>query len=236
MNLEPEHSAVAFKRFLKESKSKKFHHSLECVKNACDTIEEMKGIINYSRIAQYTENHFGGPKKQTIMNSKTLRLYIDLRKQEYEYDLPKIKKRDSELVHQQYPCADLDLKTKAYIDQLRSRNMFLEKSMAHIQKELLQKTRSNPIDLYQSISHGAQDDLSMQLISHHQPKDEQIVISEKARSGIKKLLELAENPNSYLEFQTKNGEIIMVLEKGRSIETILFGDELSALKGLSCQF
>lgn len=232
MNLKPEHSEVAFKRFLKESRSKKFHHSLECVKNACDAIEEMKGIINYSRIAQYTENHFGGPKKQTIMNSKTLRLYIDLRKQEYENDLPKIKKRVSELVHQQYPCADLDLKTKAYIDQLRSRNMFLEKSMAHIQKELLQKTRSNPIDLYQSISHGAQDDLSMQLISHHQ-QEEQLEISDNARSAIKKLLALAENPNSFLEFKTKNGEAILALVTTRSQETILFGDELSALKGLS---
>ena len=86
-----ENAENCFKRLLQESTSQKFHKSLERVKKACDTIEDMKGLLNYSRVAQYTENHYGSPKRQSIMNSKRLRLYIDLRKQEYTEKQPEKK-------------------------------------------------------------------------------------------------------------------------------------------------
>ncbi len=87
MTLHPENSQDCFKRFLQESNSQKNHKSLERVKLACD-IEDMQGLLNYSRVAQYTENHYGSSKRQSIMNGKRLCLYIDLRKQEYASKSP----------------------------------------------------------------------------------------------------------------------------------------------------
>lgn len=58
----------------------------------------MKGLLNYSRVAQYTEKHFGGPKAQSILNNDKHRLYIQLRMQEYNEN-----KRRSKPPHLQIP-------------------------------------------------------------------------------------------------------------------------------------
>ena len=231
MTLQTENAETCFMRLLQESTSQKFHKSLERVKKACDTIEDMKGLLNYSRVAQYTENHYGSPKRQSIMNSKRLRLYIDLRKQEYTEKQPEKKAPSAKNTAPQYPCADLDLKTRVYIDQLRARNALLEKSMQQMQKEILQETRRNPIDMNKSILAGAQEDHSMQLVRDTEsPKnDERIKILLKVAG---RLLQMADNPLCPLDIQTHKGKEYLELKAPPFSETVLFDDELSVVKSV----
>ncbi len=231
MILQPEDSKICFKRLLQESHSQKFHNSLEHVKKACDAIENMKGLLNYSRVAQYTEIHYGSPKRQSIMNSKRLRLYIDVRKQEYTEKSPRSKHNRKKSAVPQYPCSKLDLKTKVYIDQLRARNAFLEKAMSNLQQKILQETRRNPIDIDESVTAGAQDDLSMQLIRQNRGEysDENLKL---IRTAVCKLMGLADNHNCPLEIKSRDGKDVLVLETPIAKETVLFNDELNALKHL----
>ena len=232
MTLQTENAETCFKRLLQESTSQKFHKSLERVKKACDTIEDMKGLLNYSRVVQYTENHYGSPKRQRIMNSKRLRLYIDLRKQEYTEKQPEKKAPSAKNTAPQYPCADLDLKTKVYIDQLRARNALLEKSMQQMQKEILQETRRNPIDINKSILAGAQEDHSMQLVrdAEAQEHDENTKTLLKI---VQRFLQLADNPLCSLDIQTHEGKDYLVFETPQFRETVVFADELSLARRLS---
>lgn len=232
MSLKSEHSDIAFKRLLKESNSKKFHKSLDCVKNACDAIEDMKGIINYSRIAKYTENHFGGPKRQSIMNNADLRLYIDLRKQEYENFPKSIKNNHPRNKAHEYPCDDLDLKTKSYIDQLRARNAFLEKSMQHLLQEILKETKKNPIDLNKSITYGPQKDLSMNITRTFKTNNECIQI-QTLEKVIKRLQKMSNDPMCPLEIRSRDGKDYIVLENSPFMATVLYSHELDLLN-LTC--
>ncbi len=238
MNLQPENSAACFKRLLQESNSQKFHTSLERIKKACDGIEDMKGLLNYSRVAKYTENHYGSPKRQSIMNSKRLRLYIDLRKQEYGNKSPAPKRKKAKNITPRYPTSDLDLKTKVFIDQLHSlneqlhaRNAFLEKAMRNLQQEILHTTRENPIDVRAMIEKGAQEDLSMKIVREQQDKIPQ-GISTKAKTAIEKLLALADNPHCSLKVEIIEGERNLMLKSAMAPETILFADELVELETL----
>jgi len=231
MMAQMENAENCFKRLLQESTSQKFHKSLERVKKACDTIEDMKGLLNYSRVAQYTENHYGSPKRQSIMNSKRLRLYIDLRKQEYTEKQPGRKTLSDKNTAPQYPCADLDLKTKVYIDQLRARNALLEKSMQQMQKEILQETRRNPIDMNKSILAGAQEDHSMQLVRDTKAQEH----DENTKTLLKivhRFLQLADNPLCPLDIQTHEGKDYLVFETRQFRETVVFADELSLVRHL----
>jgi len=237
MNLHPDDSAACFKRLLQESNSQKFHTSLERIKNACDGIEDMKGLLNYSRVAKYTENHYGSPKRQSIMNSKRLRLYIDLRKQEYGAKSPAPKRKKASSITPRYPTNDLDLKTKVFIDQLHSlneqlqaRNAFLEKAMRNLQQDILHTTRENPIDVRAMIEQGAQDDLSMNIVREKQKNASGI--STKAKNAIEKLLALADNPHCSLKFEIIDGERNLMLKSAMAPETILFTDELVELETL----
>jgi len=189
-------------------------------------------LLNYSRVAQYTENHYGSPKRQSIMNSKRLRLYIDLRKQEYTEKQPEKKTPSAKNTAPQYPCADLDLKTKVYIDQLRARNALLEKSMQQMQKEILQETRRNPIDMNKSILAGAQEDHSMQLVrdTKAQEHDENTKTLLKI---VQRFLQLADNPLCSLDIQTHEGKDYLVFETPQFRETVVFADELSLARRLS---
>lgn len=231
MTLQPENAKTCFKRLLKESRSQKFHTSLERTQKACDAIEDMKGLLNYSRVAQYTENHYGSPKRQSIMNSKPLRLYIDLRKQEYAQKAPHAKQSKKKSTAPQYPCSGLDLKTKVYIDQLRARNAFLEKAMSNLKQEILEETRRTPIDINKSVMAGAQEDLSMKLIRQTQDKQPNISL-QLIQKAIRKLLDLSNNLNCPLEVQNRTGKNILVLETPLSQETILFDEELGVLNRL----
>jgi hypothetical protein len=231
MTLQPENAATCFKRLLQESNSQKFHASLERIKKACDAIEDMKGLLNYSRVAQYTENHYGSPKRQSIMNSKQLRLYIDLRKQEYTQKSPGRNNKKSKNIGPQYPSPDLDLKTRVYIDQLRARNAFLEKAMSYLKQEVLCQTQKAPISLSKSIEAGAREDLSLEVVRQNQgnQSDEKL---ELIRTAIHKLLDLSNNVNCPLEIQNRNDKDFLVLETPLSQETILFDDELDVLNRL----
>lgn len=231
MTLEIENSDTCFKRLVQESSSGKFHKSLEYIRKACDAIEQMNGVINYSKVAVYTDNHFGNPKRQTIMNNSRLRLYIDLRRQESSTKPTHSPKQQYKSNVPDYPTSNLDTKTKSYIDQLKAENVFLNNSIKYLKEEVLQETRKNPISLIKSISQGPNEDLSMELATPNLNQDQtkpQII----AIGAIEKLLALANNPDSYLKIQVKNERRVLVLETPGFIGTILFEDELMALENL----
>ena len=231
MTIENENSKTCFTRLLQESSSPKFHKSLEHVRKACDAIEQMEGLINYSKVAKYTKDHFGNPRRQTIMNNDRLRLYIDLRKEESSIKPSKVFKREYKSNVQEYPSEGLDLKTKVYIDQLRARNDLLEKSSQYLNQEVLQATSKHPISYIQSISNGPDENLSMTLVNKVSGEEAESY-RYVTRKLLNKLLKLTDNTNSYLEIQVKNGEDILVLETPLIKETILFSDELKTLRKL----
>lgn len=51
--------------------STKAKKSLELVKKSCDDIELARGVINYSKVAEFATKHYGGPSKQTVQNINT---------------------------------------------------------------------------------------------------------------------------------------------------------------------
>lgn len=229
MSLLQENSTTCFKRLLQESNSKKFHKSIEHVKKACDEIVNMKGLLNYSRVAQYTENHFGGPKRQSVMNNSKLRLYIDLRKQEYTNASQMTKQSTVTNKASEYPSDDLDQKTKSYIDQLRARNAFLEKAMNNLKQDILNETRANPIDLNKSITAGVQNDLSMQIVRESEPsqKSEQTAVFQKI---FQRLLDIAKTHASPLDVKTREGKEYLAIDTTGYTATVLYNKELDMVR------
>lgn len=98
--------------------------SLERVKAACDLIALARGVMNYSRVAKVATEHFGGPKAQSVQNSSHLKRYIDARVGEYTAQRHSRTGRgdgNDAKRQEKYPHAELDQRTKTYIDQLHSR-------------------------------------------------------------------------------------------------------------------
>lgn len=230
MTLNQENSSKCFKRLLAESNSPKFHKSLEHIRKACNAIENMKGQLNYSRIATYTEEHFGTPKKQSILNCKRLKLYIEIRKHEYAATKEKPPKSKEHLSEPPYPSSDLDLKTKVYIDHLRSKVKQQELSIRYLNEEILEKTSKQPISFIESISQGPGEDLSMELTRSINGKETESYIDHTLKKAISKLLAMVHNPNIPLEVQKKNEKHVIVLETETVKETILFEDEIAVLE------
>lgn len=227
--LQPESSSKCFERLMRESTSRKLKKSLESIRKACDELEKMKGVINYTKVAEFTTNHFNTPRRQTIMNSERLRLYIDLRKDEYEKDRFGKKQPKQSQTSPLYPSNDLDLKTITYIDQLRSRNSFLEKQTSFLRDQLTQETKVNPISYTKSIKAGAYEGGAMEVTRIVK----QGVISSDAKDAIEKLLSLTENPNSYLKIMQEDGEKQrLILNTPSATETVLYDEHLKALRDL----
>ncbi|MFT5700917.1 MAG: hypothetical protein ACI8ZB_003802 [Desulforhopalus sp.] len=232
MNLKPENASECFQRLLQSSKSEKFHISLERIKKACNCIVDMGGIINYSRVANYTEKHFGGPKRQSVMNSKRLRLYIDLRKQEHHTPHNHIRIKQDTI---EYPSPSLDQKTKLYINKLRAVNTFLETTISSLQHDILQKTKETPIDLAKAISAGPNDDLSMDLKSQNENSGD-AVLPKSTATIILKILMLTSNTNCPLYLEKVDGKDELILKTTLVHETVLFADELSELNSILNKF
>jgi hypothetical protein len=230
MSLQMENAETCFKRLLSESKSPKFHTSLERVRKACNSIVNMKGTLNYSRVAEYTTEHFGGPKRQSIMNKegKRLRLYIDLRKEEYTVHSKLSKNTKTKSSTPMYFCDDWDLKTKSFINGLQSELAFYKNILCNVKQDIRQETRENPIDYDKSISAGPQDDLSMQVIRESELENENEHLK-MIHEIVQRLLDIAKDPNSPLEFKTRDGKEYLALAYGQVIMTVLYSDELSKL-------
>ena len=146
--------------------------SLERVKQSCDDIVLMKGTLNYSRVAELTTKRFGGPKKQSIQNSRSLKSYIAKRMDEYDEERWKggqhnpASKGDKR--HENgYPTDGLDIKTRVYIDRIRDIVKRLEEENKYLSQLLEKETRENPISFSEAIAGGVQQDGSVDLSLIH---------------------------------------------------------------------
>ncbi len=219
-----ENAESCFKRLLQESKSRQFHVSLERIKEACDTIEDMKGLLNYSRVAQYTENHFGGPKIQSIRNNDQHRLYIQLRMQEYQGNKQLPKKSSPSSTKPRYPSPDLDLKTKVAFDLLRGENDLLRKAMKELKEQILHETRQSPIDMTKAITDGPQPDLSLKLSKEAPENNEYLKLIQDIGQRLLQLNEDSLSPIKILTYE--NGKTELVLDNMIQTYTLLYDDEL----------
>lgn len=227
----PENSEDCFKRLIQESNSKKFHRSLEKIKIACDEIINLKGLLNYARIAHYTQVHFDGPKRQSIINNEKLKLYISIRQKEYAKNTTNETQSPRKKDQPEYPTNDLDIRTKSHIDSLCARNAFLEKAMSNLRRDILNQSRSNPIDLERSIEAGIQDDMSMVLVQTSQQKKsvehEQLLVK-----IMQNLLEIAYDPASPLELKQRKGEEYIAIQTLGYTATLLLGREMRIIEKL----
>lgn len=167
MSMLNETSTELYERLYEES-GPKAKVSLERVKQTCDDIVLMKGTLNYSRVAELTTKRFGGPKKQSIQNSKLLKSYIGKRLEEYsetrvnghQYSLTKDHEKNND---NGYPSGGLDIKTRVYIDRMRDIVKRLEEENKFLSQLLEKETRKTPISFAEAISSGVQSDGSVNL-------------------------------------------------------------------------
>lgn len=229
MSIQMENAVTCFKRLLGESKSPKFHASLERVKKACDSIENMRGLLSYSGVAKYTTDHFGGPKRQSIMNSDRLRLYIDYRKEEYTIHSKPPKTFKTKTSSTPDWAKNLDLKTRVRINQLESELTYKDYLLRNLSKNISHDSWKHPIDFDKSISAGVQEDLSMLVIRDSDVEQNNGKLK-MICNIVQRLLDFAEDPSCPLKITTRNGRECLRLESGPFEGTVLYDNELIALK------
>ncbi|MCA7940600.1 hypothetical protein [Burkholderia cepacia] len=141
--------------------------SLGRIKAACDKIEAMRGLMNYSRVAAVTVELFGSPRPQTIQNNRHLKAYIATRISEYRDARSrgrsanfsaKIKEAEP-----RYPATDLDSKTRLHIDFLRQDNERLQKENKRLAQLLEQASLQRPFSLTEALSCGPTEGLGLDI-------------------------------------------------------------------------
>ncbi|OXH92519.1 hypothetical protein CA831_02380, partial [Burkholderia multivorans] len=152
---------------LMERAGAKARVSHERIKAACDRIEAMRGLMNYSRVAAMATDLFGGPRAQTIQNNRHLKAYIATRISEYHAPrsggvAPRARKRvTDEAMH--YPATDLDDKTKLHIDILRQDNERLARENIRLAQMLEQESLRHPLSLTEAFGRGTTEELGMDI-------------------------------------------------------------------------
>ncbi|WP_157639462.1 hypothetical protein [Burkholderia ubonensis] len=141
--------------------------SLERIKTACDRIEAMRGLMNYSRVAAVTVELFGGPRAQTIQNNRHLKAYIATRIGEYRRSrpgdfAPKLRERVNDQAAY-YPTADLDAKTRLHIDMLRQDNERLRRENKRLAQLLERESLRQPLSLAEAFGHGPTEELGLDI-------------------------------------------------------------------------
>ncbi len=134
--------------------------SLKNLKSACDLIVSSRGVMNFSTVAKIATEQYGGPKVQSVQNNKHLKRYIVARINEYNrayktHQLPKSK--DNKTEENSYPASGLDVRTKQYIDELRTRLNLCEKRYEDLRKWQENFTKGNPVNFASAIESGATD-------------------------------------------------------------------------------
>jgi hypothetical protein len=158
MNIFNESADEIFRLLLAEV-GPKARTSLERIKAACDMIESMRGLMNYSRVAAVTTEQFGSPRAQTVQNSKQLKAYIAVRMKEYEEGKHPRPRRDTSpkypvKVEPTYPVEGLDAKTRLFIDLMTQTNQRLEAENNRLAHLLEKETERRPISLTDAFSRG----------------------------------------------------------------------------------
>ncbi|MGU2415305.1 hypothetical protein [Burkholderia cenocepacia] len=140
--------------------------SLERIKVACDRIESMRGLMNYSRVAAVTTELFGSPRAQTIQNSKELKAYIAMRVGEYrEHSRPNDRRakfpRYATRDRSPYPVEGLDSKTRLFIDFMAQDNERLETENRRLAQLLERETERRPVSLAEAFGRGPTVELGL---------------------------------------------------------------------------
>ncbi|CAH6895099.1 conserved hypothetical protein [Vibrio chagasii] len=144
------------KELLAGSTSQKFHNSIDGVKRACDAIERMGAIMDYSKVAAYATEHFGRPKRQTVMNSTKLKSYIDLRISEYKTkrkELFPIKPHNKSA--RELDMSGLDPTMRRKVADLQQRCNMLQNILEDLKERAVINTRISPHPTAQAIAVGA---------------------------------------------------------------------------------
>lgn len=230
--MEIETAEQCFIRLLKVRKSRKFETAINSIKQACDITEKIKGEMNYTKIAELTKANFAGPVYSTIMNDeKGHKLYIALRMAEYKKRSSRPPERSSGIPYKpNYPSEDLDLKTKAFIDQLRSRNAFLEKEARYLEKQLNELTKEKPLSLAKVIEAGANPDLSMKLFESEHDKVATVPLNIKLLKALRKVLEIPEKTDNPLFLEKRNGKKALLWNGHSETHMLLNPEEWHAIE------
>lgn len=163
MNQLNESAADLYIRLLSEL-APKARVSLERVKTACDTIETARGTMNYTRVADVATERFGGPRRQSIQNNKTLKQYIAKRIEESDCHQVSNKRRETEISRfSSYPAPGLDAKTRQHIDLLRADLSRLNSENDYLSKLLNRQTKRSPPSLSEALLAGAKNEMSLDI-------------------------------------------------------------------------
>ncbi|MCE3269010.1 MAG: hypothetical protein K0R49_1262 [Burkholderiales bacterium] len=218
MSILNESATELYNRLILElpTKAKK---SLELVKTSCDDIELARGIINYSKVAEFATKHYGGPSKQTVQNNKNLKNYIYKRMCEYKTWRKNSTDRNNETKYKDvYPTENLDIKTRTYINHMRDAIRHLETKVSNLNQILETATRKTPIHFSEVISKGIQQDGGLSIA----------VPQNKAIPGflypfLRKLFGLDKNAGRLKSFEVKcrDNKYMLVNTDGMINETIL---------------
>jgi hypothetical protein len=143
---------------LYEAAGPKGRKSLLNVRAACEKIEASSGKLSYAGVSRVAVLDCGGPREQTILNSKPLKTYIDAR--QLERDLGrngatrKASLRSPKGPNTEYPAENLDAKTRSCIDILRQAVEVKEKEIRFLSGALEALTIKTPLEFEKAISGG----------------------------------------------------------------------------------
>jgi hypothetical protein len=217
-------SDVFYEKIMLESQKKgsRRDKSMRNLKSACDKIVAIRGNWSVAQVARMTK---GTPALRTIYNNILYSDYIELRRQEYlaKYSFKEQIKQKEET--EPYPVAGLDVKTRQEFDYLRSRNIFLEKTLARLDKDLLEATQNNGEDLAESITMGPDDDMNLQTVYS---KEKPQIVLKKAVEEI--MAFILSNPEITVFHHDNKKELVKEKQFGR--EVILSDEELKAIEQL----
>jgi len=218
-----------FERVFSEAGTQRSKTAFLNVKAACDALTDMKAELNYAQVGKYATTHTDGPKTQSIRNSDKLKTYIALRMSEYD-DSRKSNKSSSKKPTPsflQYPASDLDLKTKAYIDQLRQELEIVNRENKNLSKMLTEETRKNPISL--AAIQDTDNKVDAYLAIDATPTSAQVSDELKATLGKVIRIDLLD---TRFEYEERNG-IKMLMHKSPSGDSVFLDvADLAAIEGL----
>ena len=211
----------------------KARKSLERLKSACDQIQINRGKMDYASVSRVATKSYGGPAYSSILNNGKLKLYIDLRKGEYERSgqTKTLTKPGDNSEKPRYPRPDLDARTRlfidqqwTYIEQLENRNRLLEAAQNELTGARSVHTKvEEPLDYAEIISRGPE---GVHLQIDYRPPHP---LASKAKEAITNLLGLVEKIEN-LKIEERDGKKMLVCERHSGRETILTPAHFRALE------
>ena len=234
MNILNESAEQVFQQLINEV-GPKARTSLTRIKDACDEIEALGGLMNYSRVAAVATKRFNGPRAQTIQNSKQLKAYIAVRMHEYQ-TRKRTRPRASKFTESTgasgspYPAEGLDAKTKLFIDCMTQDNRRLETENRRLTRMLEEATERRPISLAEALGRGPTSTLGLDVKLAAD-------MTEMPEGLMETLRTLFSCEISHFEVQRREEAIRLAYELDGVVHTLLSPSQWQAakdwLKGLS---